>query len=335
MLKRTKLIIVKGTKLIIILSVLALPSYAAGSEVQYQTDSLRPMNMPPIFDHGYLAVYERGAVGIYRGSGALQYRIPSDAPEVVSSVAVMADGRAATCVGLANGKGAIGLWDSAGSKLRTIETGDFLPSFVAFGPDGSIWTTGMQRGPGGAAVEDYLILRHFSPQGELLGAFVRRSSFHGDRDPAEPVHALPALRIANDRIGMYFHGSDRKHNVWVEADLNGKELGRWPLPFDGYPAAFTESGAVYARGVDGVYVLDRAAGKWILDPMGSPGDLVGAAGESLVFADRSRALVYCVLDSTDAPVEVPQRCLTFDPVLAYAVERFPYAHVNTVSGWAP
>ena len=93
---------------------------------------------------------------------------------------------------------------------------------------------------------------------------------------------------------MYVPGGNKTHTVWVEADLNGKELGRWPLNFDGYPAAFTETGEVYGHGLGGVYVLDRAAGNWKPTSVAAPGALVGAAGQSLVFAGRSGSSVYRV-----------------------------------------
>jgi hypothetical protein len=269
-------------------------AFETGSGIRYQTDSLRPLNMPPTFDHGYLAVYERGGVGIYVSSGTLQYRIPNPLNGSISNVAVDKDGTAATSVSFGSNRGAVWVWDSSGLNTRKIETADYVPSYVAFAPDGSIWTTGTQRRAKPPLDTDYLILRHFSREGELLGAFLPRSSFNSEPEPAEPVTALPALRIASGRIGMYFSGGGRKHGTWVETDLNGKELGRWLVNVDGYPAALTESGAVYTRSTGITYMLDRATGAWILAPVTSLGTLVGAAGDALVFADRSSPQVYMV-----------------------------------------
>jgi hypothetical protein len=91
---------------------------------------------------------------------------------------------------------------------------------------------------------------------------------------------------------MFLPGRDKRRAVWVEADLSGKELGRWLVNIEGYPVAVSETGTVYARGVGGIYMLDRTSGEWTPISIAALGDLVGAEGESLVFADRSRPNVY-------------------------------------------
>jgi hypothetical protein len=283
-----------ATVTVLMLSTCAI-AFDAASETRYQTDSLCPLNMPPRFDHGYLAVYEWSGVGIYAASGALQYRIPKLPNALTMNVAVDKDGTAVTSGDFSDGKGALWLWNSAGSNIRVIRTPDYVPSYVAFAPDGSIWTTGTRDQSNRHTPEDYAILRHFSREGALLGAYLPRSSFPSEREPAEPVMALPALCIANGRIGVYFSGGGRKHHVWIEVDLNGKELGRWLLSnIDGDPAAFTEAGVVYARSLDGIYRLDRAAGNWIVTSIAVLGTLVGSDGESLVFADRASPRIYRV-----------------------------------------
>ena len=280
--------------MVVMLSICAT-AFDAAFETRYQTDSLRPLNMPPRFDHGYLAVYEWKGIGIYAASGALLYRIPNLSNASVTNVAVDRDGTAVTSGDLSDGKGALWLWNSAGLNIRVIQSPDYVPTYVAFAPDGSIWTTGTRDRSKGQRTGDYAILRHFSREGALLGAYLHRSSFPGEREPAEPVTALSALRVANGRIGAYFSGGGKEHHVWVELDLNGKELGRWLLnSINGHPAAITEAGVVYARSVDGIYRLDRAAGNWSVTSIATPGTLVGADGESLVFADRVSARVYRV-----------------------------------------
>jgi hypothetical protein len=209
------------------------------------------------------------------------------------NVAVDKDGTAVTAGNFSDGKGALFVWDAAGSNIRVIQVPDYVPTYVAFAPDGSIWTTGTRDRSSGRTTNDYTILRHFSREGALLGAYLPRSSFPGQREPAEPVTALPALRIANGRVGMYFSGDGRKNHVWVEVDLKGNELGRWLLDnVDGSPAAFSEAGVVYARSISGIYRLDRSAGNWTVIPVASLGTLVGSDGESLVFADRVSARIY-------------------------------------------
>ena len=267
------------------------PAFDGAADIRYQADSLRPLNMPPTFDHGYLAIYERGGIGIYAPSGSLQCRIPSPKQGSITSVAIDSDGTIAAAASFGNAA-AVWLWNSGGSNIRVINTAEYSPSYVAFAPDGSLWMTGTHGRQTGPATNDYPILRHFSREGELLGAYLRRSSFRTEREPAECITALPAIRVANGRIGMYFPGGSKNQRVWVEADLNGKELGRWLVNIDGYPAAVTETGAVYTRGIGGIHLLDRATGKWTPVSIAPLGDLVGAEGESLVFADPSSPHVY-------------------------------------------
>ena len=295
MTKAASLSIVTG----LMLSTFMLSTHAiafdAAFETRYQTDSLGPLNMPPRFDHGYLAVYEWKGIGIYAASGELKYRIPNLSNVSTTNVAVDKDGTAVTAGNFSDGKGALWLWSSAGSNIRVIQAHDYVPTYVAFAPDGSIWTTGTRDITNRQTRVDYAILRHFSREGVSLGAYLPRSSFPTEREPAESVTALPALWITNGRIGVYLPGGGRKHHAWIEFDLNGKELGRWLLNnIDGDPAAFTEAGVVYTRTTDGIYRLDRAAGNWIVTSIAAPGTLVGADGESLVFADRVNARIYRV-----------------------------------------
>jgi hypothetical protein len=271
----------------------------ANREVAYQTDSLRPLNMPPTFAGGYLAVHDRGGIAVYSRDGTLRYRIPYEYPPggSIRNVAVDTDGTAAATVDFWN-KGGISLWNTEGTKIRDIDTGEYVPSFVAFAPDHSVWTTGTRTRARPENKTDYLVLRHFSREGALRGAYLPRSSFASDREPAESITALPGIHIANGRVGMYLPGGGNRQRVWVETDLNGKELGRWLMNSGGHPAAMTHSGAVYARGVSGLLILDRAAGQWSPVSLPSDGILIGAEGESLVFADRTGSCVRWVALST-------------------------------------
>ena len=205
-------------------------------------------------------------------------------------------GRPPPRVSFSDGKGALWLWNSAGSNIRVIQAPDYVPSYVAFAPDGSIWTTGTQDRSNRHTPADYAILRHFSREGSIA----RRVFAHGHHFVAKGNLPSPSRHYqpcALPTVGSVCisPGGGRKHHVWIEVDLNGKELGRWLLnTIDGDPAAFTEAGVVYVRSIDGIYRLDRAAGKWIVTSIATPGTLVGADGESLVFADRVSPRIYRV-----------------------------------------
>jgi hypothetical protein len=277
---------------LIVLSVLALSTTAAGADllrqVSYRTEGLTPTNTTPTFDRGYLVVYGIGSATVYKPDGSLAYSIPGPEHGVILNVAVDTDRTAAAVISRGD-KRVIALFDQAGSQVRLLDTGQYRPAFVCFAPDHSIWVTGAHLQPNLSVPPDSFVLRHFSRDGKELGAFLPRSSFESSLNPVEAVQGLSGLRIANGRIGVLVnHAVAGAKPLWVETDLNGKELGRWRVDLDGNPAAFTPGGNVYARGVDGVSVLDRGTGKWSLVSTAVPPDgiLIGSDGEALVFMTR-------------------------------------------------
>jgi hypothetical protein len=82
------------------------------------------------------------------------------------------------------------------------------------------------------------------------------------------------------------YGLNASKALWVEADLNGKEIGRWLVGIDRDPVAFTPSGAIYAQETGGISVLDHVTGKWNPVSIQSEGILLGADGEALVLMVR-------------------------------------------------
>ena len=160
-----------------------------------------------------------------------------------------------------------------------------MPSFVCFAPDHSIWSTGKLARQSLTDKPEFFILRHFSFDGKELGAFLPRSSFDDDGEPAAAIIGTSGLGVANNRIGALL-AYGRSKALWVEADLNGKEIGRWRADIDGQPAAFTPSGAIYAQEVGRISVLDHVTGKWNPASIQSDGFLVAADGEALVFMIR-------------------------------------------------
>ena len=170
--------------------------------------------MPPIFDKGYLIVRGSDAeFDVYGRDGGLAYRIPRANEWSMSNAAVDADGSAAVAMGRSDTAGRIAVYSTSGSRLRTIATGDFIPAYVQFGPDHSIWVAG--RGT----------LRNYSREGERLASY---TLLPAEGNWQEPVHQLPGLRVCPDRVG-YFMKPEAGRLIWVETDLNGKELGRWPI----------------------------------------------------------------------------------------------------------
>ena len=134
----------------------------------------------------------------------MRYRTPYEYPPggYIRNVAVDTDGTAAGTVHFWK-NGGISIWNAGGSKLLDVDTGEYVLSFVAFAPDHSVWTTGTRTRARPENKTDYLVLRHFSREGALLGAYLPRPSFASDREPAGSIAALPGLHSANGRVGMY------------------------------------------------------------------------------------------------------------------------------------
>jgi hypothetical protein len=272
---------------LILLSSLVFSTLAVGAsvrEVYYQADSLTPSNIGPTFVNGYLVVYGRN-VSVYSPDGTLAYTISPPEHGFIHNVTVDTDQAAAAAVEVRGKSGIISVFDRTGSPISVIDTGKYLPSFVYFALDHSIWATGRVQRQSLTDKPEYFILRHFSRDGKELGAFLPRSAFedYDQADPVEAVVGLPGLHIANNRIGVLLnYGGNGEKALWVETDLNGKEIGRWRVNITGLPSVFTPNGAVYARVVGGISALDHAAGKWNRVVVHSDGELVGSDGESLV-----------------------------------------------------
>ena len=187
--------------------------------------------------------------------------------------------------------GGIALFDQTGNQIRFIDTGcDYWPTQVAFAPDHSLWAIGsLPNSELEFLTADYLFLRHYSRDGEELGRYLPRSSFpHPDNIPKEPLIApmvgLWELRVTSDRVTALLQGS----RLWVETDLNGKEIERWNTG-PNRPNAITTDGDAWQMQNKQLEVFDRAAGIWKAVPFNSPdGRLIGAQGSDLIFLLRGQ-----------------------------------------------
>jgi hypothetical protein len=260
-------------------------------DVQYR-GFLTPLNITPTFDHGYLVVYDWDhKVDVFDPDGALMYsaavKVSGSDWALIENGAVDADGTMAAAIGVVSAagilrSGGIALFDRTGAQIRLMNTAGYFPTQIAFGPDHSIWTIGRLGDQPGDATADYSILRNYARDGTASGEFLRRSSFPYAKDPpSQPLIAsmlgLWELRVANERLEIFLHQA----HLWVEADLQGKETGRWAAA---RPTAVTQNGKAWR--VDGprLKVFDRVAGVWNAVAFEVPdGGLLGAEGDSLVF----------------------------------------------------
>jgi len=275
----------------LILPVAAAPG--AKREVFYAGD-ITPASIAPTFDNGYLAVYDLDrAAPVYAPDGSLAFRfLPPHGS--VHNVAVDVDGAAAFALANLgpNDRGGISIANPEGVQIQWIDTGDYVPSGLSFAPDHSLWTIGWKRElSSGPELPQYEILRHYSRDGRELGRYLPRSSFAvefpvgGPHPPTIGWTGGWGLRIAGGRIGACLLVG--RKGLWVETDMSGKELGRWPLDPDGSPNAITADGTVYASTPRGILALDRSSGQWKPTAVQVPnGILLGAQGAQLVFAIR-------------------------------------------------
>ena len=284
----------------VLFSLLLIMSAAAATaqvrDVHYQ-GNLTPLNIAPTFDHGYLVVYDRDRrIGVFRPDGALIYKVAAQVPGAdwanIENAAVDSDGTMAAAIrgvsapGVARG-GGIALFDRTGIQTRFFDTGDFLPTQLAFGPDHSIWTIGWLGEGTASLTADYRILRNYAQDGRQLGAFLPRASFpysqYSGREPLiMPMVGLWELRVANERVEAILH----RPNLWVQTDLNGQEKGRWDIALNGRPTAVTH-GRAWRREGRQLQAFDRATGVWRAVAFDAPeGTLLGAEGNSLVFLLR-------------------------------------------------
>ena len=287
-----------------LLTILVLPFVVQARDVYYQGD-LTPLNILPTFDKGYLAVYEREhTIALYGPDGTLAYRAMPLVPGAkldVMNAAPDNDGSVAIAVAYRIDKlqgGGVAIFDPTGIQSVFIDTGaDWWPTQVCFGPDHSIWAVGWRgKAQPATSVVDYFVLRNYTRDGRLLGAFLPRSSF--EQDPVEPILGGWQLRSANGRIGGLFYtpsvlryGTPRRMGEWIEVNSLGKVVRQVEMP-EKTIRAFSDDGSLYAKGYQGDYsVLNPGGNSWQPFLGATGGNLLGAEGDSLVFLIRGTSLL--------------------------------------------
>jgi hypothetical protein len=277
---------------------------AQAREVQYQGD-LAPLNCTPSFDHGYLIAYDwNNQIDVYSPDGFLMYRaavqIPDSGPQEILNADADSDGTVAVAVrfGNANSRGGFALFDRTGNQIGFSDTGDYLPTQVAFAPDHSVWSIGELAGMLlglESFTADYFVLKNYSRDGKELGRFLSRATFPSlpprvrfpNQPLVMPMIGLWELRVSNDRVDAIFHQGD----VWAQTDLKGQEQGRWSLVDNGRPRAITADGRAWALRNHGLQLFDRKTGTWNPVKLDATGSLLGADGDLLVFWEPSLGIL--------------------------------------------
>jgi hypothetical protein len=185
--------------------------------------------------------------------------------------------------------------DQFGNLIRTMDTGKYIASDLAFGEGHTLWALGFQRDPvqpDMAEKGDYPTVRKYAADGSTLGAYLPKSLFLPGLEPGTEKPER-SITVTPDRVGVeVISGHRGNEQEWVELDLNGSVQGRWKLDpsYHAKGVAFTSDNQAYIELHDAaaktyhVYRLNHATGTWEL--VTSPGghlSLYGADGTSLVF----------------------------------------------------
>jgi hypothetical protein len=279
----------------------------AGEPVrQVTSQAIIAGNQPvPAFYAGYVYFVESGNtfVRLYAPDGQITPGLSiggrTPGPILMAGVAVDSDGTVAVSRATGGGDGgpsAIEFYDGNRSLVGSIDTGLYVPAQITFAPDRTVWSFGWEWSPGtkqfARASTDYMMVRQFSRDGKLLGAWLPRSTFPKGLLPASESWQARRITVIKDRVGLLADsGTVGTQQEWVEMDLQGKLLGRWRLDeFLHVRVGLTPDGNVYlqkGQGPDTValFTLDRAASTW--KPVASPmnGCFYGVDGDQLVFSD--------------------------------------------------
>jgi hypothetical protein len=215
----------------------------------------------------------------------------------VQSMAADTDGTLAIAWGSSR-VGGIDLRDRSGALLRTIQTGRYRPTHLAFAEDHSIWSLGWQldaADPTRADRSDYMTVRKYLPNGQEAGAYLPRSLFPPGLEPGmERWQKSNAITAAHRSVGLWvYSGKSSAETEWVELDLTGNMSGRWRLDQFNYDTkvAFTSDGHVFVQAFDlkakihRLYTLDRPSSTWKLVDPSPDGWLDSADADALVFSD--------------------------------------------------
>jgi hypothetical protein len=268
-------------------------------EVTSQAAEL-PGMLIPAFYKGYIYWAGREPLRIYAPDGRLVY-IP-EPRGTVEAIAADTDG-AVALAWHAEAAGYINLHDASGALVRTIATGRYLATHLAFAEDHSLWSLGWQvryaKPPMMPDTADYMIVRRYLPNGDQAGAYLPRSLFPRGLEPGmDSWQRSNSITVGHDTIGLWVtSGMDSNKTEWVELDLHGNLTGRWRLDPFSYEirVAFASDGHIFVQHANmdaktravtySLLTLDRASSTWRPIPSAPSGKLVGAEGETLIFAD--------------------------------------------------
>src|SRR5215472_6238282 len=161
----------------------------------------------PKFHNGYLyLVAPDHIVTVFAPDGhQLQISISGKGHDHVSIEGVAIDKDGALAIAWSDVPDAgIDFRDTYGNLIRTIDTGKFVASDLAFGEAHALWTLGFQRDaakPYMPDSRDYPTVRTYSADGSVLGAYLPKSMFLPGLEPGmDKVER--GVTVTPDRVGI-------------------------------------------------------------------------------------------------------------------------------------
>jgi hypothetical protein len=283
-----------------------LPGHSADPDVptrEITSQAVRtPNHVVPGFYQGYVFFLEglhQTQITLYSPEGRValvkDLQDGKQRPVSVLGIAIDRDGELAVgwsqLPALSGRYAGIDLLDANGRLIKSIDTGAYLPSHLAFGDEHSVWSFGWERDehePQRAA-DNYMTVRKYSSDGRQVGSFLPRSLFPRGLQPACFNWQERGIEVAGDRIGVLAcSGMTSEKPEWIELDLTGNLLGRWTVEYR-RTLTLTRDGHVYAQNTNSkarpLLVLDRTSSTFKNAEFTMPGILYGADGDELVFGD--------------------------------------------------
>lgn len=289
------------TKMLFLCAILPFQGFATAQPLREITSQamLFAGQLTPSFYRGYVFLLDEGHrnhIRLYSPDGEpfLEKDIQEQLAPSVMSVVVDTDGAVAVSwAGFdTNGKRRAGIdfLNRNGNQIRSINTGFYLASHLAFGEGHDLWAFGWERDASDPerSSQDYMTVRKYS-NGREVGAYLPRSLFPHGLNPACLSDQEPVLAVARDRVGVLAcAGNDSEQREWVEMDFTGKPLGRWRVEPKNRIVC-TLDGHVYAQNTNAenskLFLLDRPSAAFKLVEWKTNGILFGADGDELVFLD--------------------------------------------------
>ena len=212
----------------------------------------------------------------------LTFSVPDSRMTQISGYARASDGSLALSGTAYSGNSQVAAflaWISPdGKRVRIVRTSPFYPYRTAFAADGTIWTAGWEIVDGVEVNPDHNMVRRFDRDGNLLGAFIPKSSVTTYGKHKHPAY-LSYLLSSSDRIGwlsptarQYIEFSPDGHitSRFQTSEVSGNMKLRG--------AGLCDDGGLYLSTVSmgkpprnwQLLTLDRVSGKWAPVALDSP-----------------------------------------------------------------